>query len=221
MKKKYYLFEMNSLLLNIISLVLFFVMWFISMAIVGSISFDNKTLGYVMLLLLPYFSFHEVLHSVGYVLHGANFKNITYGAHIEKGILCCLCKQRVSKKCILISLLYPFMFIGVITLILGIVFHNAILIILSVMNISGCSGDLIMFLSFVGLKDFEYSEYDNPLAFGLYSSKDLSKTKFFGLKYVDTKEDLEIKDLKKVSFSKTSIGAFVGMIILGLVMIFL
>nr|MCR4580947.1 hypothetical protein [Bacilli bacterium] len=105
MKKKYYLFEMNSLLLNIISLVLFFVMWFISMAIVGSISFDNKTLGYVMLLLLPYFSFHEVLHSIGYVLHGANFKNITYGAHIEKGILCCLCKQRVSKKCILISLL--------------------------------------------------------------------------------------------------------------------
>ena len=36
-----------------------------------------------------------------------------------------------------------------------------------------------MFFDLLKLKDFEYSEYDNPMAFGLYTNKDLSKTKLF------------------------------------------
>ena len=36
---------------------------------------------------------------------------------------------------------------------------------LSVMNISGCSGDFIMFYDLVRLSEFEFSEYDDPISF--------------------------------------------------------
>ena len=164
----------------------------------------------------PWRKKRQIIHSVSYVINGANFKNITYGAHIEKGILCCLCKQNVNKRNILISLLSPFILIGVITYIIGIITKNDILLWLSIINISGCSGDLMMFYSLSKLKNIEYSEYDNPIAFGIYTSEDLSQKKMIGLKYKGTKEKLEIKDLKKITISKISIISFIVLFILGI-----
>lgn len=219
MKKKYYLFEMDTVFLNIVSiglLVLFFALSYF-LGFKNLLSGTDMYLSFV--LLIPYLCLHELLHGLSYFLHGAKLKNIYFGAHIEKGILCCLCKQNVSKKCILISLIYPFIFIGVITYILGICFNLRILILLSIFNMSGCSGDLIMFFSFLGLKNFEYSEYDNPTAFGLYSDKDLSGKKLFSLKYVGCKDKLEITDSKRVIISKTSIISFIAFIILAILML--
>ena len=170
----------------------------------------------LFIFMLPYFALHEVLHSIGYVLNGADFKYITYGAHLEKGVFCCLCKQNVSKRCILISLLFPFFFIGVVTYIIGIVFNIPILILLSIMNIAGCSGDLIMFYSLSKLKNYEYSEYDDPISFGLYTEEDLSKKKLPCLKYVGTKDELERNDLKKISVSKTSIAIIIIYMLFGI-----
>ena len=217
MKKKHYLFEMNLTVLNIISLILFFGMVLLTLLFykIGVIHNWNYSVGLIFILMIPYLVLHELLHSLSYVLHGADFKNITYGAHLEKGVLCCLCKQTISKKNILISLIYPFFWIGVCTYVLGICIDSPLLIALSVVNISGCAGDLIMFLDFLFLKNFEYSEYDNPVAFSLYSSRDLSKKKLFGLKYVETVNSLKIKDLKKVTISKTSIILFVIILVVG------
>ena len=222
-KKKYYLFEMNMTILNIVSIALFFLMVLLTVVFykVGIIHNWNYSMGIILIAMIPYFMLHEVFHSIAYVLHGADFKNITYGAHLEKGILCCLCKQNINKRNILTSLLYPFIFLGVITYILGIVIDSPLLIALSAINISGCSGDLVMFLGFLPLKNFEYCEYDNPTAFGLYSSDDLSKKKLFGLKYIETKDKLEIHDLKKISISKTSIICFIVILILGLLYTFI
>ena len=221
MKKKYYIFQMNSLMLNIVSTVLLVILFLLTIFIKQSFSFNEKDLMWICLLMIPYLCFHEVLHSIGYVLHGADFNRITYGAHIEKGILCCLCKQRVSKKCILISLLYPFMFIGVITYIIGMVYNIQFLIMLSIINLSGCSGDLLMFFNFVGLKDFEYSEFDDPISFGLYSDKDFSKKKLFGLKYIETVDTLKQDDLKKISISKVSLICFIFIIVVSILGIIL
>lgn len=217
MKKKHYLFEMNLTVLNIISLILFLGMVLLTLLFykIGVIHNWNYSVGLIFILMIPYLVLHELLHSLSYVLHGADLKNITYGAHLEKGILCCLCKQTISKKNILISLIYPFFWIGVCTYVLGICIDAPLLIALSVVNISGCAGDLIMFLDFLFLKDFEYSEYDNPVAFSLYSSHDFSKKKLFGLKYVETVRDLKIKDLKKVTISKTSIILFIIILVVG------
>lgn len=217
MKKKYYLFEMKTGALNVVSILLMIGMIILTGNIMQEQIIDIMAIsGQLFLYMLPYFALHEILHSIGYVLNGADFKYITYGAHLEKGVFCCLCKQNVSKRCILISLLFPFFFIGVVTYIIGIVFNIPILILLSIMNIAGCSGDLIMFYSLSKLKNYEYSEYDDPISFGLYTEEDLSKKKLPCLKYVGTKDKLERNDLKKITISKTSIGIMIVFIILGL-----
>ena len=158
-----------------------------------------------MILYIPYLILHELLHSLAYVNYGADFKNITYGIHLEKGILCCLCKQKISKKNILFSLLYPFIIIGIMTLLIGIIFNNSLLIILSLVNITGCSGDLVMFYHLLKLKDFEFSEYNDPMAFALYTKNDYSKLKLFGLDFVEKTNKIDRSDLRKVVISKPSI----------------
>lgn len=208
---------MNAVGLNIISIVIMVLMFILTLSITGSFQMNGTDPAIMLLLLIPYLCFHEVLHSIGYVLCGANFKRITYGAHIEKGVLCCLCKQNVNKRCIMVSLLFPFVIIGVITYVIGIIINNPILIILSIFNISGCSGDLLMFFNFIPLKNFEYAEYDNPVAFGLYSSDDLSKKKLIGLKYVGTEDKLNQTVDKKVDISKASIIYFVATVVLAIV----
>lgn len=217
MKKKYYLFEMKGSYLNFLCILIIIIMYIITFMLLPNFYLSQKALIISAILIIPYLILHEFIHSIFYVIGGAQFKNVTYGAHLEKGILCCLCKQNITKANVLISLLSPFIIIGIFTYILGIVFSNSILIFLSILNISGCAGDLIMFLDLVLLDDFEYSEYDNPMAFGLYSKKDLSKHKMLGLKYIGSTDKLEKNDFKKISISKTSIVIlliFLGIIVL-------
>ena len=166
---------------------------------------NSSDLILVFALIIPYLLLHELLHSLAYVLNGADYKNITYGVHLEKGIMCCLCKQNISKKNILISLLFPFIFIGVITYIVGILTDNLVLIWLSIFNISGCSGDLMMFWGLAKINNFEYSEYDNPMAFGIYTDEDLSKRNLLALRYIGSADRLDRHDMKKIKISKISI----------------
>lgn len=221
-KKKYYIYEMNMNVLNVVSILLFIVMVLLTFLLFekGIIKNINYPIGIIFLLMVPYLCIHELLHSLAYVLHGADFKNITYGANLEKGVLCCLCKQNVTKRNILTSLIYPFIFIGVITYIIGIIIDSPIMIALSVINISGCSGDLIMFFDFLTIKNFEYSEFDNPTAFGLYSEEDFSRKKLFGLDYKETANKLRIKDLKKITISKVSIVYFILIFVVGILWMF-
>ncbi len=221
MKKKYYLFEMKGAFLQILSIVILIIMGLLTFLIYKPINVSDIDFIIIFLIMIPYLVVHEILHSISYVLNGAKFKNVTYGVHLEKGVLCCLCKQNISKRNILISLITPFVVIGVITYIIGLITSNFVLIVLSVINIAGCSGDLVMFFDFLRLKDFEYSEYDNPMAFGIYSKKDLSKKKMLGLKFIETKDKLEIKDLKKVTVSKFSIIVLIMYFVLGIINIVL
>lgn len=221
MKKKYYLFEMKNFPLQIISTVLLIVMVLFTYLLCEDINGLDSGFALSFILMIPYMILHEIVHSMSYVINGANFKNITYGVHLDKGILCCLCKQNISKRNILISLLSPFFVIGIITYIIGILIGNWLLIILSIFNISGCSGDLVMFIGLSRIKDFEFSEYDNPMAFGLYTNQDLSKKKMFGLKYLDTVDSLEKNDFKKVSISKSSIWTALIYVMMGLIMLFI
>lgn len=207
-KKKYYLFEMDLKWLNIVSIVLMVILIVFTILIGIDLDFSSDAWTITLILIIPYLILHELFHGIAYVLNGAKLKNITFGAHIEKGILCCLCKQNVSRRNILISVITPFIVLGLITYVIGVATDNLVLILLSIFNISGCSGDLMMFFSFLKLKDFEYSEYDNPTAFGLYTEGDFSQEKLFGLHYIGVQEELEKKDMKKIIISKTSVIAF-------------
>lgn len=216
--KKYHIYEMDLNILNVVSLVLFFLMVLLTYFLYKYRIINNwdYPVGLIFLLMIPYLILHEILHSISYVVMGADFKNITYGAHLEKGVLCCLCKQKISRANILVSLLTPFFLIGVVTFIIGIVLDSPLLISLSIVNISGCAGDIIMFIDFLFLKNFEYSEFDNPTAFALYADSDYEKKKLFGLNYLESTKQVRIKELKKVTISKTSIIGFLIILVLGL-----
>lgn len=206
-RKNYYLFKMNALILNGVSVILILICSLIFYLIYenDSLIILNNNLNILMILYIPYLLLHELLHSFAYVKYGADFKNITYGIHLEKGILCCLCKQKISRKNILCSLLYPFIIIGIITLFLGVIFDSPLLVILSLVNITGCSGDLVMFYHLFKLKDFEFSEYNDPMAFAIYTSEDFSKLKLFGLDFVEKTTKIDRSDLRKVVISKASV----------------
>lgn len=222
-RKKYYLFKMNTLILNGVSVILILVCSLIFYLIYknDSLMVLNNNLNLLMIFYIPYLLLHELLHSFAYVKYGADFKNITYGIHLEKGILCCLCKQKISKKNILCSLLYPFIIIGIITLFLGIVFDSSLLVILSLVNITGCSGDLVMFYHLLKLKNFEFSEYNDPMAFALYTSEDFSKLKLFGLDFVEKTTKIDRSDLRKIVISKISIIILIVFYILFTVTMFI
>lgn len=220
-KKKYYLFELKPVELNVVCILLLALMFLITIALGIPFNLTDRMFALTFAFMIPYFLLHEVLHSVSYVLNGAKFKNITYGAHLEKGVLCCLCKQNITRRNILISLLFPFIFIGVITYIIGVLINSPVLILLSIMNISGCSGDLMMFLALSKLKNYEYSEYDDPTSFGLYTSEDLSKVKMLGIKYVGTVDKLDRNDLKKIDINIGNAIFLAIIFVLGIVLLFI
>ena len=205
MEKKYYLFELDGLWLQGLSIVILVLMLILTGFLYDGMFMNSNDLILVFAVIIPYLLLHELLHSLAYVLNGADYKNITYGVHLEKGIMCCLCKQNISKRNILISLLFPFIFIGVITYIVGILTDNLVLIWLSIFNISGCSGDLMMFWGLAKINNFEYSEYDNPMAFGIYTDEDLSKRNLLALRYIGSADKLDRHDMKKIKISKISI----------------
>ena len=220
MKKKYYIYEMDINVLNIISIIILIVMLLISY-------FLNKTLliksfiinDYFVFIMgfICYFIFHEVLHSIAYVIHGAKFKNVTYGMALEKGVFYCLCKQNITKKNILISLMYPLFFIGIVTYIVSLINNMPFLHLLSICNISGAAGDIIMFMFILRLpKDIEYSEFDSEISFGIYTNKKIEKEKHFGLKYLGAKETLKREDKKKLKISKESKIVLIVLTVFGL-----
>ena len=170
-----------------------------------------------ILAFICYLILHEILHSIAYVIHGANFKNVTYGMALEKGVFYCLCKQNITKKNILISLMYPLFFIGIVTYIISIIYSLPLLHILSICNISGAAGDIIMFIFIIKLpKDIEYTEFDNETSFGIYTNKEISQERHFGLKYLGTKNTLKREDKTKIKISKVSKISLIIIILFGL-----
>lgn len=222
--KKYYIFKMNMPVLNVFSFVLLGIFIVIGMFIYKDFWKDyTGNLLMMGIFLLAYFGYmvlHELLHAFSYRIHGAKGKNITFGVHLEKSVLCCLCKQDISKKNICISLLYPFFFIGIVTYVIGAIFKIPMLFLLSIFNIGGCIGDIIMFLFIARLpKDIKYAEFDDPTSFAILSSEDLSNKNPFGLNFIEKKDKIEQKDMKKIRISKTSYIFISLLIVLTIVMV--
>ena len=77
-EEKKYFYEMDSKWLNIISVILLVIMLFLTFTFTD-ISMDtiNDNLLLLLLTMVPYLIFHEILHSIGYVVNGAKFNRIT------------------------------------------------------------------------------------------------------------------------------------------------
>ena len=191
-KKKYYIFSLNMLVLNIFSF--FLLLIFIGFSLIIDKNLFISSINYVFLpnklivsfcLIVGYMVLHELFHSLGYFLYGGKFKKIVYGIELEKGIFYCLCKQNINKRNILNSLFFPLFYIGIITYMISLIFEMPYLLILSIFNISGCAGDIMMFIFAWKLdNDIEFSEFDDSTSFAIYLIKDISKSNIFYL--IDT-----------------------------------
>lgn len=226
---KCYKYTMNLTVLNILS-------FLILIPLLGLIYLINPTefinyfeKGNYILLFSLYFIWiiiHELLHYLGFIIDKeVNNKNVVMGILLEKSICYCMCKQLISKKRILISLLMPLIFIGIITLIIGIFINDLTLIVLSILNISGCSGDIMMFMFAVKLpNDIKYYDLDDPTSFNIMTDKKID-SKPFGLKlmgiYDYNEEIVKAKDKKKITISKWSNIILFLLVIAILVSIFL
>lgn len=226
---KCYKYTMNLAILNIISIVIF-------IPLIGLIYFisPNEFINYFekcnyILLFSLYFIWiiiHELLHYIGFIIDKeVNNKNVVMGILLEKSICYCMCKQLISKKRILISLLMPLIFIGIITLIIGIFINDMNLIVLSILNISGCSGDIMMFMFAVKLpNDIKYYDLDDPTSFNIMTNKEINP-KPFGLKLMGiddyNEEIIKAKENKKITISKWSSIILLILIIAIIVSIFM
>lgn len=223
--KKYYLFEMKMLPLNIVSIILLIFIGFVTYLINGKFfveSFYNVMGNFIVFfpLMILYMGLHEILHSISYCIYGADFKNIVYGIELEKGVFYCLCKQHIKRLNILNSLFFPLFYIGIVTYVIGIVYELPYLLWLSIFNISGCSGDILMFIYMWKLdKNIEFTELDDSTSFAIYSEDDVSKISHFGLKFKGSCESVERNDFRKIKISKFSYLFFVVCFILILLMI--
>ena len=215
---KYYKYSMNVKVFNIICII-GYIPLFIIICLLGFLKYVDL---YFLAIYFLWMFLHEFIHGIGFSLSkGIKHKNIVYGACFEKGVFYCMCKERISKKGIMVSLLLPFFLIGVITLIVGFIFNIPILILLSLFNILGSVGDIVMFLSFIRLPFLSYVDIDDCTGFVLISRKNLSKYKLFGLKLEEKGSVSKLesaKDYKKITISKLSLIIFIFLIVSVLIM---
>lgn len=220
--KKYYVFKINITILNVISVILLIGMVAFTAVIFPRAMFNSMEVFSnfkITLLFIPlmvfYLILHELFHALGYIINGADYKKITFGAEIEKGVLYCLCKDDISKKNILMSLMYPLFFLGVVTYIISIVFNLPILLILSIINISGAAGDIMYFLFIIKLeKNMLFSEMDDGTSFAIKSNADPTNFSHYGLDYVGQQSRISRNDFKRIKISKLSWVFFVITVIL-------
>ena len=222
--KKYHIFEINVGKLNVICIVLFILLVeLIELLYKGDLALEFYKVNLMLLILanVVMMLVHELLHSLAYKLYGGDFKKIVYGAYLEKGVLYCLCKQNISRKNILNSLMVPLFYLGIIPYIIAIIFELPFLLFLAILNIVGAAGDIMMFIYIMQLdKSIEFSEFDNPIRFAIYTDKEIN-VKFFGLDYIETSKTLPRKELKKLTVSKGSYIALAVLIVLTVLSIIL
>lgn len=205
---KYYTYKMNMLFLNVFSVVLLVFMVLFTYFLTGNLSFieDIKLISIVCIILWVFL--HEILHSIGFMSLGkVKWKNVVYGAELEKGIFYCMCKQEISKANIIISLLFPLVLIGIVTYIIGLSINNDLLILLSIFNISGAVGDIAMLIDIIRMpNDIKYLDLDDTTSFTILSKKNLSKNKYISIldKTGTYNERVKAKDYTKLKVSKYS-----------------
>lgn len=215
--KKYHIFEINVGKLNVVCIIFFILLTLLTSFIYkGNLMADFYQVNLMLLILVNIIMMlvHELLHSLSYVIYGGKFKNIVYGSYLEKGVLYCLCKQNITRKNILNSLMFPLFYIGIVPYIIALIFKWPFLLFLAIMNIVGATGDIIMFIYIMSLpKEIEFTEFDNPIRFAIHTNKEI-KVKFFGLDYIETLKNVPRNNLKKLTISKGSYIVFAILIVL-------
>lgn len=221
-QQKQYIFEYKMGFVNILSVIimlllalLLFVLYKLGFLneilekITNVANQDIKDLSFYIdiIIIFLWMILHEIIHSIFYIIMGAKSQNITYGIVLEKGIFFTKCSENITKKNILVSVMAPFITIGIVTLIISIIISSPLLLTLSLFNIAGCSGDLMMFAFFIKRdKDCLFKELNDSTTFSLTTTEDLTNKKFLGVRLAKNQElPIEEEQYKqKIYISKPS-----------------
>lgn len=218
---KYYKYKMKMGLLNVLAIIMMIIAIVFYYFIFKDYNLSELFIVYFFLWMF----LHEIIHGISFMLFKeVNSKNVTFGAKLESGIFYCMCKQQISKKVILVSLLMPLVLIGIITLIIAIIFNYKTLGFLSLLNISGAIGDIVMTIMFLRLpKDIKYTDLDDCESFVILTKEDLLNKKYLGLKLIEHgnyTNDIVPKDFKRLNCSKISIAIFIILIAIVILSLF-
>lgn len=229
-KEHIYKFEYNFVTINVFNVLftVFLILLTVGIYKLFDFSFINgpktlESLGdfkffVVIVLIFGWMVLHEIIHGLSYVFHGAKFKDIKYGMVLEKGIFYCKCGEYVSRSNILWSVINPFIYIGVVTYFLGFALGSLLLLILSVVNLSGASADILIFLFFLKRdKSVKFKEIKDTSTFIIKTTEDLKDKKFFAVKLVEVMKDDDIKENDKV-ITITKISKWV-LIVIGILLL--
>lgn len=216
-KEKLYIFDYNLIFINVLSVVILIITGYFTWCLIRLKGLDIRgfiddlkvfNLFWYLLIMVAWLVTHEIIHGLFYIINGANKENITYGVALEKGIFYCKCGEFINKKNIILSVIAPFVIIGVITYVIGFVINSWLLIFLSVINIVGAAGDLAMFTFFLKRdKNLKFKELGDSTRFCLQTKEDLTKKKFISVKLKKIVEDeREILEEKQqlINISKDS-----------------
>lgn len=206
---KYYTYKLDLTVLNVLTVLLFVFMSIFTYVLTGNLSFIENINLLSFIIIILWMFLHEILHGIGFMALGkVKSKNVVFGAEIEKGIFYCMCKERISKLNILIALVFPLFFIGIVTYILGLYFNSDILVLASIFNISGAIGDILMTIDILMMpKDINYLDLDDNTSFTILSNEDLSEKRYFSIrleKYGKYNEKVKAKNFSKIIVSKYS-----------------
>lgn len=211
--KKYFHYELKMGIMNILSIVLFIVPFVILFLCGYSINF--KLNGLVFVGMLVYLLVHELFHALGYSLFAHNKKNIKIGITLEKGVFYAACQELISKRGIIISLLFPLIFLSIIPFPIALVFHINWLMLYSIMNFAGAIGDILMTVLILKMpSNIEYIDYDNSVGAYLVSDTDISSINSLGFRlgetgyFKDKEIDRSVKTFYVSSASKVILGLF-------------
>lgn len=218
--KKYYKFELNMILMNILVIVIYIGIYILcgvfnpSLLNLGT----NTDAALFFLGMIGYFILHEIVHGIGYSIFAKDKKNIKFGIMLERGVLYAMCQEEISRKGIIVSLLLPIFVLTFFTGIIGTIFHLNFLINYSILNLVGAIGDITMFIFLLRLpKDITYIDYDNVIGAYFISDEDLSKYSSKSMKFIESgkhNKSLINKELKRIYISKTSLIILVLTILL-------
>lgn len=218
-RSKYYTYKLNMITLNIMAMILFVVISLVVFVIEYRdsyiINYDINLFIYIIVWLI----LHEILHGIGFsIFRSVDWKNITFGIALEKGVFYCMCKQEISKKVILTSLFFPVTIIGIVTLIIGMIINHYTIVLLSIMNIVGSIGDIIMIIFFLKVGNVKYLDLDDCTSFTVISNDDLSQFRVLGIELIDSgiydRSKIMAMDKRKLVITRPSYILLLVMIII-------
>ncbi len=224
MAKKYYKFELNVTILSILSIVILIGLIMLDGLLMGDrvISFDDNTFIILILAYFAYVAIHEIFHGIGFSLFVKDKKNVKYGAALEKGVFYAMCQERISKKGIIVSLLFPIIFLTLIPYPIAIICNWPLLEILALCNLAAAVGDLALLGLVVKLpKNIQYIDYDNVIGAYFVSEDDLSKYKALCCKFKECGEDSDDLINKNIKFITVSKASWIYMVIIVLLCLIL